>query len=461
MASADPLRISVLVADDDEEQRVLMEALLKGGEGVRHIVTMAEDGRTALTALRNQVFDVALLDLSMPELDGIEVFEAIAGDPVRPQVIFVSGRGTVAAVTKAMKLGAYDFVEKPVDRDRLRTLVWKAAQARRMQTRSERLGALVQRGTQDARIVSKDPHMAQTLELLNRVAPSNVSVLVVGESGTGKELIARDLHRLSNRHDQPMVALNCASVSESLAESELFGHEKGSFTGALARKLGLVELADGGTLFLDEIGDLDQSLQAKLLRTLESRSFRRVGGTKELQTDFRLVSATNRPLPELVGEGAFRGDLYYRINAIVLELPPLRDRAGDILLLAKHFLSEMKPGEGSWTFAPDAKELLEAYSWPGNVRELRNVVERAALLCRNRVIRAEDLGVLNDDLDGVVSVRSGNGLPSLNLERLERVAIEEALELTGWHQGRAAEMLGISDRTLHRKIRSIGLRRPE
>jgi DNA-binding NtrC family response regulator len=330
-----------------------------------------------------------------------------------------------------------------------------------MQTRSERLGALVQRGTQDARILSKDPRMAQTLELLNRVAPSNVSVLVVGESGTGKELVARDLHRLSNRQDQPMVALNCASVSESLAESELFGHEKGSFTGASARKLGLVDLADGGTLFLDEIGDLDQSLQAKLLRTLESRSFRRVGGTKELQTDFRLVSATNRPLPELVGEGAFRGDLYYRINAIVLELPPLRDRSGDILLLAKHFLQEMKPGEASWTFAPDAKELLEAYTWPGNVRELRNVVERAALLCKDGVIRADDLGVLNDELDGAITTTSGNGLPSLNLERLERVAIEEALSLTAWHQGRAAEMLGISDRTLHRKIRSLGLRRPE
>jgi len=339
--------------------------------------------------------------------------------------------------------------------------VWKAAQARRNQTRSERLEAFVQRGTQEARIVSQDPRMAQTLELLHQVAPSNVSVLVVGESGTGKELVARDLHRLSGRQDQPLVALNCASVSESLAESELFGHEKGSFTGASARKLGLVELADGGTLFLDEIGDLDQSLQAKLLRTLEGKSFRRVGGTKEFQTDFRLVSATNRPLEQLVGEGSFRGDLFYRINAIVLELPPLRERPGDILLLAEHFLAEVRPGESAWSFAPDAKEELESYRWPGNVRELRNVVERAALLCRGRTIRASDLGALSGELETPAPVESGNGLPSLNLERLEKLAIEQALDLTAWHQGRAADILGVSDRTLHRKIKGLGLRRPE
>lgn len=460
MATPTELVISVLVADDDEDQRVLIERILKESDEVRHIVWTVPDGRSALTALREHVFDVALLDLSMPGLDGIEVLEAVADDPVRPQVIFVSGVGTVATATKAMKLGAYDFVEKPVDQDRLLTLVWKAAQARRVLTRSERLGAVVQRETQEVHIVSEDPRMGHVLELMRRVAPSDVSVLVVGESGTGKELVARELHRLSGRNAEPLVALNCAAVSSTLAESELFGHEKGAFTGALARKMGLVELSDGGTLFLDEIGDLDPGLQAKLLRTLETKSFRRVGGTKELPADFRLVSATNRPLQQLIDKGSFRGDLLYRINAIVLELPPLRERPSDILLLAEHFLAELQPGEPAWSIAPDAREELERYQWPGNVRELRNVVERAALLCEGRTIHARDLGAPAGELHATASEEGTGALPSLNLERLERMAIEEALGVAEWHQGRAAEILGISDRTLRRRIQGLKLRRP-
>jgi len=287
---------------------------------------------------------------------------------------------------------------------------------------------------------------------------------VTGESGTGKELVAREVHRLSARSRSPLVALNCASVSESLAESELFGHEKGSFTGAAARKIGLVELADGGTLFLDEIGDMALPLQAKLLRTLESRTFRRVGGVKEIPADFRLVSATNRPLQELVEGDRFRSDLYYRINAVVLELPPLRERRDDILLLARHFLDQLRPGEaGSWTISPEAAAVLEAYPWPGNVRELRNVVERAALLCRERTLRPEDLG---SSLGGGGTAAAeateplpGPGLPSLNLDELERMAVSAALERTRWHQGKASELLGISERTLHRKIRALGFKR--
>ena len=457
--------ISVLVADDDEEQRVLLRAILEGEADARHVVTTVPDGRSALTALREQVFDVALLDLSMPGLDGLEVLEAIAGDPIRPTVIFVSGYGTVAVATKAMKLGAYDFVEKPVDRERLLTLVWKAAQARRLQARSERLVAVVSRDSVGVEIVTGDERMKSALELVERVAPSDVSVLVTGESGTGKELVARELHRLSGRHEEPLVALNCAAVSESLAESELFGHEKGAFTGAASTKIGLIELADGGTLFLDEIGDLDLGLQAKLLRAIETRSFRRVGGVKEIPASFRLVSATHQPLQDLVDQGWFRGDLFYRINAIVLELPPLRERPGDIMLLTRHFLQEFRPGEaGRWSLAPDAIETLQAYSWPGNVRELRNVIERAALLCQGRTIRAVDLGSSlsgPSPRHGEPGTRDGPGpLPTLRLEELEKLAVEAALDATGWHQGRAAEVLGVSDRTLHRKIRAFGLQRP-
>ncbi len=456
--------ISVLVADDDEDQRVLVERILKSADGVHHEVTAVPDGRSALTALRQQVFDVALLDLSMPGLDGLEVMEAIAGDPARPQVVFVSGRGTVASATQAMKLGAYDFVEKPVDRDHLINVVFKAARARKVLARTERFEAMASRSADSVRIVTQDARMQAALDLLARVAPSDVSVLVVGESGTGKELIARELHRLSGRQQEPLVALNCAAVSEALAESELFGHEKGAFTGAAARKIGLVELADGGTLFLDEIGDLDPALQAKLLRTLETKHFRRVGGVKELPASFRLVSATNRPLQTLVDEGVFRGDLFYRINAIVIELPPLRERSGDILVLARHFLEEFRPDDSQgWSIGPDAAEALERYPWPGNVRELRNVMERVALLSRDRTVRATDLGASllrrgappREDEDGEP------GLPALNLERLEHMAVEQALMRTGWHQGQAAELLGLSPRTLHRKIRAYGLRRPD
>jgi DNA-binding NtrC family response regulator len=457
--------ISVLVADDDEDQRTLIEAILRGADGVRHVVTTVPDGHAALSALKEQVFDVALLDLSMPGLDGLEVLEGIAGDPVRPQVIFVSGRGTVATATQAMKLGAYDFVEKPVSRDRLTTLVWKAAEARRLQARSERMEAVVQRDVGESRIVTEDARMLQALEMVERVAGSDVSVLVTGESGTGKELFAREVHRLSPRAQEPLVALNCAAVSPALAESELFGHEKGAFTGAATRKIGLIELADGGTLFLDEIGDLEAALQAKLLRALETRTFRRVGAVKEIPANFRLVSATNQPLQEQVEEGTFRGDLYYRINAIVLELPPLRERKADILLLARHFLDGARPAEaGTWTFTSEAEDVLTRYPWPGNVRELRNVVERAALLARGRTIRPGDLGSSLSGAEPVVEDGKdpqGPLLPSLNLEHLERLAVEKALEQTGWHQGQAAEVLGISDRTLHRKIKAFGLRRPD
>jgi transcriptional regulator with PAS, ATPase and Fis domain len=285
--------------------------------------------------------------------------------------------------------------------------------------------------------------------------------LVTGESGTGKELVARDLHRRSLRADQPMVALNCAAVAETLAESELFGHEKGAFTGAGTRKIGLLELADGGTLFLDEIGDLAIPLQAKLLRVLETKHFRRVGGVKELPTDFRLVSATNRPLEELVAREAFRGDLFYRINAVVVSLPPLRERVGDVKLLAQRFLDGSGAADsGSWEIAPDALEMLESYTWPGNVRELKNVMDRARLLSHGRTIQAVDLGSSLVSASSSPRPDSGPALPSFDLGTLERMAIERALERTKWHQGLAAELLGISVRTLHRKIRGLGLTRP-
>jgi DNA-binding NtrC family response regulator len=462
MAFSEERPISVLVADDDEDQRVYTRSVLLDA-GDPHQVTVVADGREALKALREEIFDVALLDLSMPELDGLEVFEAIGEDPLRPQVVFVTGRGTVATATRAMKLGAFDFLEKPVDAGRLVSTVWKAARAREVIVRSERLDAAARRDAAGVSIITQDAAMRAALDLAARVAPSDASVLVQGESGTGKELIAREIHRLSGRVGQPLVALNCAAVAESLAESELFGHEKGAFTGASAKKMGLVELADSGTLFLDEIGDLALPLQAKFLRVLESRHFRRVGGVKEFPTNFRLVSATHRSLHTLVDTEAFRSDLFYRINAIVIELPSLRERPGDIPMLVSHFLNDFRPGEGDWwTIEPDAMELLSTYSWPGNVRELRNVIERVALLARDQTIRASDLaaslGTRAESPGAATSHREG--LPTLELERLEAIAIESALERSGWHQGKASDILGISPRTLHRKMRTLGLERP-
>lgn len=456
--------VSVLVADDDEDQRVLIESVLREVGWVEHDVTTVPDGREALKALRERFFDVALLDLSMPALDGLEVFEAIGQDANRPQVIFVSGHGTVESATKAMRMGAYDFVEKPIDGERLAALVWKAAQTQAAIARSERFKEVVTREASGISIVTQDARVEETLRLVARVADSDLSVLVHGESGTGKELIARELHRLSRRHDEPLVALNCAAVAETLAESELFGHEKGAFTGATSKKIGLIELADRGTLFLDEIGDLAGPLQAKLLRVLETKHFRRVGGVKEFPTDFRLVSATNRPLKKLVASEEFRSDLFYRINAIVLELTPLRERRGDLPLLVRHFLEEFRRGDTeSWTVEPAALSLLEGYTWPGNVRELRNVIERAALLARGQTIGAADFGslVAEPSKSKAESASGGSGLPALDLEKLERMAIEEALDRAGWHQGRASDLLGVSPRTLHRKIKRYGLRRPE
>ncbi|HUF74716.1 MAG TPA: sigma-54 dependent transcriptional regulator [Longimicrobiales bacterium] len=463
MQSPETRVISVLVADDDPDQRLLLERILEGADWAAYGVTAVPDGRAALTALREGVFDVALLDLAMPGLDGLEVLEAIRDDPHRPQVIFVSGTGTIAAATRAMKLGAYDFLEKPVRPERLVALVWKAAEARDVISKSERLGAVMRRGAEEAGVVTQDERMREALRLVARVASSDVSVLVTGESGTGKELFAREVHRRSPRRDEPLVALNCAAVAETLAESELFGHEKGAFTGAASRKSGLIELADSGTLFLDEIGDLSLPLQAKLLRVLETHHFRRVGGVKEFPTDFRLVSATNRPLRALVETEEFRSDLFYRINAVVVELPPLRERPADIPLLVERFLREFRPAEpGAVDVAPDAMALLKAYAWPGNVRELRNVIERAALLARDGTIQVADLGssLTRGSPESAPSGGSGNGLPTLELAELERIAIERALERTGWHQGQAAEILGVSARTLHRKIRGFGLQRP-
>jgi len=346
-AMSEEPRIEVLVADDEESLRLLLEQQLRQA-GCR--VDTVANGIAALAAIQERSYDVAILDILMPGMDGIEVLRRISQEEERPEVIVVTGHGTVETALAAMKLGAYDYIGKPHSTSELVLLVRKAWEKRRLSVDNRRLHERVARTSPFPEIVTQDSRMLKVLEVVERVAPSESPILVVGESGTGKELVAQAVHRASGRGSASLIPVNCAALPDTLLESELFGHEKGAFTGAMERKLGLFELADGGTLFMDEIGDLEPRLQGKLLRALEEKTFFRVGGTKQVRADVRLIAATNRVLNEMVESGAFRRDLYYRVNTIMLEMPPLRARPDDVPLLARHFLRTLAPGGEGWSY---------------------------------------------------------------------------------------------------------------
>jgi DNA-binding NtrC family response regulator len=451
----DESRIRVLIAEDEAHLGILLENYLTG-RGFQ--VTSRRDGRAALEAMKAEAYDVALLDIVMPELDGLEVLRQVREEPSPPEVIIITGNGTIETAISAMKLGAYDYLSKPYRMAEIDVLVRRAWEKRQLARENVLLQKRLSRFDGVPEIVTHYAPMQAVLSLVERVAKSDSTVLISGESGTGKELVARALHRLSYRANGALVDINCAAIAENLLESELFGHEKGAFTGALARKLGLFELAAGGTIFMDEIGELDPRLQGKLLRALELGTFFRVGGTQKVQADLRIIAATNQDLQAKVQESTFRGDLYYRINTISITLPPLRERAVDIPLLADHFL-ETYGGSTPPRLSEDALAALQAYSWPGNIRELRNVIERAVLLATGGTIRASDLPVLNGpSAAGETKRVAPDGRP-LSLADLERDHIATVLRQTSWHQGRAAEMLGISPKTLYRKIREYGFKR--
>jgi DNA-binding NtrC family response regulator len=431
--------IKILLAEDERNLSRILETQLrkKGFE-----VEVAYDGRQAVELLRDSEFDVALVDLVMPELDGIGVLRETAELDAPPEVVIVTGNGTVETAIAAMKLGAYDYVTKPCRVAELEMLVRRAFEKRQLAVENVRLQTRLSRHEEFPEIVTASPAMEEILELARKVAASDSAVLICGESGTGKELVARAIHRLSPRADGPLTDINCAAIQENLLESELFGHERGAFTGAMTRKLGLFELADSGTLFMDEIAELAPRLQSKLLRALEMGEFFRVGGTQKVSTDIRLLAATNRELDVEVAEGNFRDDLYYRINTLTILIPPLRDRPEDIPVLARHFL----------------KKQLTAK--PGNVRELRNIMERLAILRSGQEIQPQDLP---RDLAHGRRTDGGGALvgQDVSLENLERAHIEAVLKRENWHQGRAADTLGISAKTLYRKIRTYGLERPD
>ncbi len=450
----DQPRIKVLIAEDEPHLGTILESFLTG-RGYQ--VTTRRDGRAALEALRAESYDVALLDIVMPEMDGLEVLRHVREEPSPPEVIIITGNGTIETAITAIKLGAYDYLAKPYRMAEIDVLVRRAWEKRQLSKENALLQSRLSRVDAVPEVLTQYAPMQAVLSLVERVAKSDSPVLVSGESGTGKELIARALHRLSGRGSNALVDINCAAIAENLLESELFGHEKGAFTGALSRKIGLFEMAAGGTMFMDEIGELDPKLQGKLLRALELGTFFRVGGTQKVEVSVRIVAATNRDMVRAVNEGGFRSDLYYRINTIGITLPPLRERVVDIPLLVAHFLTQYG-GSAPPKITEEAMEALQRYRWPGNIRELRNVIERAVLLANGGVIHAHDLPL---QAVGPGSIGpNGRSASEVSLAELERRHIEAVLVQTNWHQGRAATVLGISSKTLYRKIREYGFKRP-
>ncbi|HTO14093.1 MAG TPA: sigma-54 dependent transcriptional regulator [Candidatus Binatia bacterium] len=444
--------IRVLVADDENNLRdLIVRELSRRGLEAQGV----GDGEAALARLREDPYDVVVLDMKMPKKEGIEVLRELQEIPEPPQVIVMTGFQEVATAVEAMKLGAYDYLTKPTKIEELEVLVRKAAEKGQLLRDNLALRAHAPGAGPFGGIVTRSAKMHEVLRMVERVAPTESSVLVLGESGTGKELVARAIHERSQRAERPFVPIHCGALPREVLESELFGHEKGAFTGAVNAKPGLIELADGGTLLLDEIGDMEPDSQVKLLRVLETGTFFRVGGTRPRRVDIRLVAATNRDLGTAMKAGQFREDLFYRINTITVMLPPLRDRREDVGMLAQHFL-DTNTTYGHKRLSPAAMALLEAYAWPGNVRELLHVIERGVILCKGDEIMPADLppeiaaGAAAGGAPLPAAAASASGAPTL--EAMERQHIVATLRQVGGHRGKAASLLGIDPKTLYRKI---------
>ena len=481
-----PERKQVLVVDDEANLRkVLVAQLTRDGYDVH----TAADGEAAKELLADHHVDLVITDLRMPKVDGMELLRwALADDPTRP-VVMITAHGTVDTAVEALKLGAFDYVTKPFDQAEIRAVAQKALRARdlagtEVAPLSPELG--IGPGTAAAagpgrfRIIGQSAQMQDIYSVLEKVADTPTTVLISGESGTGKELIARALHESSSRAQKPFIRLNCAAIPKDLMEAELFGYERGAFTGAVTSKPGKFELAHGGTLFLDEIGEIPVEMQVKLLRVLQESEFERVGGIKTIGVDVRLVTATNRDLREMITRGAFREDLFYRLNVVSIHLPPLRERTNDIPLLVDHFVRKFNARLRKQIdrVAPDAMGKLLAYEWPGNIRELENVMERAVLFCDDTALAAKDLspevrgeGRTQTPAPGNVAPRAGDGGAAAGdgglreqvraaMARLEKDLILRALQQTSGNVTRAARLLKISRKGLQLKMKELGLREP-
>ncbi len=444
---------TILIVDDERNTREGLQRALQD----RYDVLLAEDSQKAMQTLESTTIDVMLTDLRMPGVDGMGLLRRAMSLTSPPVCIMMTAYGSIENAVQAMQAGAYHYLTKPVNLDELELVIQRALNSRRIESENVNLHEQIERKFGLENIIGESPAMRQVFETVQQVAPSRVTVLIAGETGTGKELIAKAIHNLSPRKNGAFVAVHAAALPSSLLESELFGHEKGAFTGAVERRVGRFELADGGTLFLDEIGELEPAMQVKLLRVLEERAFERVGGSKTLHVDVRLVAATNRDLKKLVSEGKFRDDLFYRLSVVTVDLPPLRDRRDDIPLLVKAFLDEFgrennKPVRELTT---DALNILRAYDWPGNVRELRNAIEQMVVLARAERLTVRDVPA---------AIRAGADLSKINVVHAgmtvgdaERQLIAQALREADGNRTKAAQKIGISRRTLHRKLKKYGL----
>ena len=437
----DPSKTDLLIVDDDHEFRAtLVRRFSRRGFKVFE----ADSAEQALQQAENRQFRVAVFDLVMPGMSGLDLLKIFKETQPECEVIMLTGQGSVQTAVEGMKSGTFDFLSKPFSLSALEGLLEKASSVQRLKQENTQMKTLLRRNKDSRNMIGESAVMREVYRLIERAAPSETAILIQGESGTGKELVATALHRQSLRCDKPLVVINCAALPESLLESELFGHEKGSFTGAVASKAGLFEIADGGTLFIDEIGEMPGSLQAKLLRVLEDGSMRRIGSLKERRVDVRLLAATNRDMAKMVEQGEFREDLYYRINVMSLQLPPLRERTGDIPLLVNHFLGQ------NWEISTEASEVIERYYWPGNVRQLSNALERGKIMADDRLIHAIHLPreVLESKVRGADSIDADTS----DLATVERSKVIQALKRERNNKTKAAQALGIGRRKLYRLI---------
>jgi DNA-binding NtrC family response regulator len=445
MANTTPC-IKLLIVDDDDDLRDdLVQLFRKQG----HDVTAAVSGEDGLNKAAHARFDVALLDLHLPGISGIEVLTKLKEQQPELEALMLTAHSSIETAVEAMRRGAYDYITKPFRAADLEVHVQKAFEKVQLQRREQQWLRHLSYESPRYRLVGSSPAMRKVTGLIEKVAATDATVLVRGASGTGKELVARALHSNSPRRSRPLVTINCAALQENLLESELFGHEKGAFTGAVAAKPGLVEVAEGGTLFIDEIGEMAPGLQAKLLRVLEDGHYRRVGGTREMNADVRVVAATNRELSEEIKNGKFREDLFYRLNVVSIFLPPLRERREDIPELIEHFLTTRQIGPLRSRVDSEALKALKAYSWPGNVRELANVLERAQILAENHVITVEDLP------ENVMTAAASSSEPAgdpRHLNEVERRHVQAVLHEEKGNKVHAARVLGISRRSLYRLI---------
>jgi DNA-binding NtrC family response regulator len=451
-----PMSRRILIVEDNELARHQLRELLQTEPNVE--VDTTSDGHKALRELADQDYSIVLTDLRMPGLDGMQLIKEVQQRNLPVTVIVTTGHGSIDDAVQAIRMGAYDFLTKPIDVENLQRVVRRALRERSLQDEVAFLRSQLKSRHSFNNILSKNPHMHAVFELISNVAHTNTTVLIEGETGTGKEQVARAIHGASRNRTGPLVAVNCAALPETLLESELFGHEKGAFTSAVGQRRGRFELADGGTIFLDEVGDVPPTMQAKLLRVLQERRFERVGGTECIEVDVRVLAATNRSLLRLVKQGKFREDLYYRLNVVKIDLPPLRERPEDIPLLATHFTEKYSEGGNPKQIAPQVMEVLLKYQWPGNIRELENVIERAC-------VTSHDNGIQLDNLPPELVTPALPRLPfRIDLERplpeilreavasIEQRYIQKALKKARGNVGRCAKICGLSRRSITAKI---------